>query len=262
MHPELIEIGGITLYAYGFFIMIGALTSYMYGIKVLKKELDIEPDKAQTLTILIISAAVIGGKIFFYFEDPAYYFSSPENLLKNFRQGFVFYGSLIFAVPTVIWYFRKEKWPIFPMLDILSIIATIIHGFGRLGCFFAGCCHGLPTDSFLGVTFTDAKSQAKPLDTPLHPTQLYEVFFIGSLMLFLVQLKRRQQFHGQLVFLYVMIYAVGRSIIEVFRGDLRRGFVIEGLISHSQFISILLVLIAGACYWVTSKNSKFKIKRP
>jgi len=262
MHPELIEIGGITLYAYGFFIMIGALTSYMYGIKVFKKELDIEPDKVQTLTILIISAAVIGGKIFFYFEDPAYYFSSPENLLKNFRQGFVFYGSLIFAVPTVIWYFRKEKWPIFPMLDILSIIATIIHGFGRLGCFFAGCCHGLPTDSFLGVTFTDVKSQAKPLDTPLHPTQLYEVFFIGSLMLFLVQLKRRQQFHGQLVFLYVMIYAVGRSIIEVFRGDLRRGFVIEGLISHSQFISILLVLIAGACYWVTRKNSKFKIKRP
>ena len=59
MHPELIEIGGITLYAYGFFIMIGALTSYMYGIKVFKKELDIEPDKVQTLTILIISAAVI-----------------------------------------------------------------------------------------------------------------------------------------------------------------------------------------------------------
>ena len=110
MHPELIEIGGITLYAYGFFIMIGALTSYAYGIKVLKKELDIDPDKAQTLTILIISASVIGGKIFFYFEDPAYYFSSPGNLLKNFRQGFVFYGSLIFAVPTVIWYFRKEKW--------------------------------------------------------------------------------------------------------------------------------------------------------
>ena len=83
MHPELIEIGGITLYAYGFFIMTGALTSYAYGIKVFKKELDIDPEKVQNLTILIIAASVIGGKIFFYFEDPAYYFSAPENLLKN-----------------------------------------------------------------------------------------------------------------------------------------------------------------------------------
>ena len=43
MHPELVEIGGITLYAYGFFIMIGALTSYAYGINVFKKELNIDP---------------------------------------------------------------------------------------------------------------------------------------------------------------------------------------------------------------------------
>ena len=81
-------------------------------------------------------------------------------------------------------------------------------------------------------------------------------------MLFLIQLKRKQQFHGQLVFLYVIIYAMGRSVIEVFRGDLRRGFILEGLISHSQFISIILILIAGACYWVISKNSKFKISKP
>ena len=81
-------------------------------------------------------------------------------------------------------------------------------------------------------------------------------------MLFLIQLKRKQQFQGQLVFLYVMIYAIGRSVIEVFRGDLRRGFIIEGLISHSQFISIILVLIAGSCYWVISKNNKFKIMKP
>ena len=89
MHPELVEIGGITLYAYGFFIMIGALTSYAYGINVFKKELNIDPEKVQNLTILIIAASVIGGKIFFYFEDPAY-FSSPGNLLKNFRQGLYF----------------------------------------------------------------------------------------------------------------------------------------------------------------------------
>jgi phosphatidylglycerol---prolipoprotein diacylglyceryl transferase len=261
MHPELIHIGGITIYAYGFMIMIGALTAYAFGAKVFKAELGIEPEKVQTLTILIISAAVIGGKLFFYLEDPQFYFGTPANLLKNFRQGFVFYGSFILIVPTLIWFFRTEKWPVWPMMDIISILAPIIHGFGRLGCFFAGCCYGLPTNSFLGFTFSADKSQAKPLDTPLHPTQLYEFFLLAGIFLILLQVKRVQKFKGQLFFLYVMLYAFGRSVIEVFRGDLRRGFIIDEVLSHSQFISIILIVLAGIGYrWFSSRN-QYKIKK-
>jgi phosphatidylglycerol:prolipoprotein diacylglycerol transferase len=130
----------------------------------------------------------------------------------------------------------------------MAIVAPIIHGFGRLGCFFAGCCYGVPTDSILGVVFTDEISQAKPLHTALHPTQLYEFVLISSILLVLVQLKRKQKFEGQLFFVYIILYATGRSITEMFRGDLRRGFIIEDLLSHSQFISIVLIIITILAY--------------
>ena len=150
MHPELFSIGDFTIHTYGFMIMIGATLGFIYMSYSVKKDLGIEREKIQNLAILIILAAFVGGKLFFYFENPSYYFDSWDNMRRNFRTGFVFYGSLLFAIPVVIWYFRKEKWPVWSMLDRIAIVACIIHGMGRLGCFFAGCCHGVPTESCMG----------------------------------------------------------------------------------------------------------------
>lgn len=244
MHPELFSIGNFTVHTYGFMIMLGATLGYFYLSTTVKRELEIAPEKIQTLAILIILAAFVGGKVFFYFEDPAYYFGTPSNMFKGFRTGFVFYGSLLFAIPTVIWYFRSQNWPVWPMLDRVAITGCIIHICGRMGCFFAGCCHGLPTESFLGVTYTDPESHAEPLNTPLHPTQLYEVSWIGHTLITLWMMKRHKRFEGQLFFIYIIMYAVGRGFIEIFRGDIRRGFIIDGILSHSQLIS--LIIIAGA----------------
>ncbi len=258
MHPELFQIGSVTIHTYGFMIMIGALLGYLYMRSSVQKEMGIDGDKVQTLAILIILGAFIGGKVFFYFEKPSYYFHPPSNMLKNFRTGFVFYGSLLTAFPLAIWYFRREKWPLWPMLDRLAITATIIHGFGRMGCFFAGCCYGQPTQAAWGITFSDSHSQAKPLHEPLHPTQLYSVFLISSIFVVLWMFKRHKRFEGQLFFIYLMLYAAGRAIIEVFRGDLRRGFIVDDWLSHSQFISLLIIAGAGWMYQRFSRKSTFK----
>ncbi len=254
MHPELFELGEITIHSYGFMIMLGAILGYLYLSRTAKKELGIETDKIQNLAILLILAAFIGGKFLFYLEKPSYYFHPPSNMFKNFRTGFVFYGSLLFAIPTVIWYFRKNKWPMWPMLDRISITGCIIHACGRLGCFFAGCCHGLPTNSLFGVTFTDPISQAEPLNTPLHPTQLYEFSWIVIVGLILFMLKRYKRLEGRLIFVYISLYATGRAIIEIFRGDIRRGFIIDGILSHSQLISILIVLGSVGAYFLLYKK--------
>ena len=244
MHPELFSIGDFTVHTYGFMIMIGATLGYFYMSITVKRDLGITSDKIQNLAILIILAAFVGGKVFFYFEDPGYYFGTPSNMFKGFRTGFVFYGSLLFAIPTVIWYFRKQKWPVWPMLDRIAITGCIIHMFGRMGCFFAGCCHGLPTESFLGVTYTDPASQAEPLNVALHPTQLYEVTWIAIVLVILIMMKRHKRFDGQLFFVYIILYSIGRGVIEIFRGDVRRGFIIDGILSHSQLISLVVITVA------------------
>ncbi len=261
MYPELFSIGDFTIHTYGFMIMIGATLGFFYMTYSAKKELGIDRDKIQNLAILIIIGAFVGGKLFFFMEDPAYYFGSFQNMKNNFRTGFVFYGSLLFAIPLTVWYFKKEKWPLWAMMDRLAITACIIHAFGRMGCFFAGCCHGIPTDMPWGVSFTDSASQAEPLNTPLHPTQLYSSFMILGILAVLWMMKRHNRFEGQLFFIYIILYATGRSIIEIFRGDEARGYVIDGVISHSQFISIIVISITIWAYLRFKKKASFKKKK-
>jgi phosphatidylglycerol:prolipoprotein diacylglycerol transferase len=226
-----------------------------------KKELNLTPEKIQNLAIYVILAAFIGGKLLFYLEKPDYYFSSWDRMVNSFRQGFVFYGSLIFAVPVAIWYFRKEKWPFWPIMDRLAITAALVHFFGRFGCFFAGCCYGKPTGSEWGITFTHPETQAEPMHTALHPTQLYEAGFILLILFTLWMFKRHKRFEGQLFFIYLIMYAIGRGIIEIFRGDIRRGFVIEDILSHSQFISIILITVAAWIYLRMHKKAGYKTRK-
>ena len=134
------------------------------------------------------------------------------------------------------------------MLDIMAITTCLVHMFGRVGCFLAGCCYGKVTEFFLGFTFTNPVCEANPKNVPLHPTQLYEASYIFMVMLFLLFLRGRKQFQGQLFLLYLLLYAVGRFVLEYFRGDGARGFIIEDILSNSQFIALLIMLVTGIVY--------------
>jgi phosphatidylglycerol:prolipoprotein diacylglycerol transferase len=240
MHPILFEVGGITVYSYGLMIALGVIVAVAYLVIQGKKDVGLTFDQANSLFLYIFIAAFVGGKFFLLFENPSYYFDNPSRLFRG--NGFVFYGSFLFAVPTMLWYFRKEKLPVYKMLDVMAVVTCIVHMFGRVGCFMAGCCHGKPTTSIFGVTFTNPSCQAEPLNMPLWPSQLMEAGYILIVMIILLIMKRNyQKFYGQLFLLYLMLYAVGRSVLEIFRGDVERGFVIKDYVSNSQFIALLIL---------------------
>ena len=255
MHPVLFEAGPVTIYTYGFLIATGAILGFTYMYREGKRLYGMSFDQANSLFILLIVAGIVGGKLFMIFEDPSGYLSHPGKLFSG--SGFVFYGSLLLCIPSMLWFFRHYKLPTLGMLDIMAIVTCIVHASGRLGCFMAGCCYGIPTDSWLGVIFTDPVCQARPLNTSLHPTQLYESVFIFLLMTGLLVLKARKKFDAQVFLVYLITYAAGRSVIETFRGDIERGFVIEGVLSNSQLISILI--IAGAVYFYVKLKRKAKL---
>lgn len=259
MHPILFESGSITIYSYGFCIAVGALSGFFYMYLQGKKEFGLTFDQSNNLFIMLVLAGITGGKLFLIFEEPSLYLSNPGKLISG--SGFVFYGSLLLAVPVMLWYFKKIKVSVPGMLDVMAIVTCIVHGFGRIGCFMAGCCYGLPTDSFLGVIFTDIKCQAEPLNTSLHPTQLYEAAFIFSLMTALWLFKSRKKFDGQLFLIYLMAYATGRGILELFRGDIERGFIIENILSNSQFISLIVILAASFFYVRLKRKSNLLIPK-
>lgn len=253
MHPILFEVGGITVYSYGFMIALGVIAAVAYMFFQGKKDVGLTFDQANTLFLLIFIAAFIGGKFFLLLENPSLYLNSPKKLVTG--RGFVFYGSFLFAVPTMLWYFKKHKLNTYKMLDVMAVVTCIVHMFGRIGCFMAGCCYGKPATGPLGITFTDEACQA-PLNTPLVPTQLLEAGYIFLVMVALLMIKSKsQKFYGQLFLLYLILYAIGRSILEIFRGDVARGFIIEGYLSHSQFVALLIVITAGFVYVRWSKKN-------
>ncbi|MBR9860623.1 prolipoprotein diacylglyceryl transferase [bacterium] len=229
----------ITVYSYGVMIALGVLASFYVGLKK-SRHLGMDADKLASLFLWSIAAAFVGGKLFFYFEDFNKYLNDPAAMLSITGGGFVFYGSLIFTVPTIVWRLKKEKIAVRPFLDELAFIGPIIHSFGRVGCFLAGCCHGKVCDSPIGVTFSHPSSLAKPQNVPLYPTQLFDIGVNIIILLLVIAVERKKKFEGQLFLIYLALYAIGRSIVEIYRGDEARGFVFGGALSHSQFIAILI----------------------
>jgi len=233
----------IVIYSYGFFIALGVLMSFWFAVGRVKKY-SIDSDALASLFMWTIFAAFVGGRLFFFLEDIDKYINDPAKMLRISGGGFVFYGSLIFAVPVMIWWLRKRKVPVRPFLDIVAFIGPIVHSFGRVGCFMAGCCHGVECHNFLGVTFSDPDTLARPMNTPLYPTQLFDIGINLIILAVLIFLSKRKRFAGQLFLVYIVMYAIGRSINEIYRGDEARGFVMGGALSHSQFIAIILFVIA------------------
>lgn len=242
----------IVIYAYGALILLGVIFAFLFLRKNAFKEFGLSEENSQSLLMGIIIMSIFGGKFFMIFEDPSYYLSNPKTLLSN--SGFVFYGSLIFSMSYIYWFIKKHALPTWQFLDLIAFVTLIVHFFGRLGCFFAGCCHGIESHGLLSVTYTDLASQAEPLNTPLHPTQLYSSFMLLSIFLILNYVKKHQKFKGQLFLMYLMLYSFGRSVIEEFRGDEARGFLFDGWYSNSQFISTLIIGFAIVAYFIIRKK--------
>jgi phosphatidylglycerol---prolipoprotein diacylglyceryl transferase len=247
MHPELFTIGSFTVYSYGFCIMVGVILAYFFISKNAKKELGVDSEKISEMVLYVIIASVIGGKVFLYL-------ASPADMLKDFGSGFVFYGSFLFAIPTLIWFYRKNKIPALKMLDITAIGGTIVHGMGKIGCFLSGCCHGKVCNAAFGVVFNHPDTSAEPMHVPLYPVQLIDAFMIFSIGILLLFVKKKKQFDGQLLLLYAILYGIGRFFTEFLRGDADRGTVFNGVMSHSQFIGLCMALIGSFFYFKLHKK--------
>ncbi|MFN3740536.1 MAG: prolipoprotein diacylglyceryl transferase [Thermodesulfovibrionales bacterium] len=241
MHPDLFRIGPITIHTYGVMVAIGFLLGVGLALNQARKE-GISPERISDLSFYLLLAAIIGSRVFYILLNPGPYIKNPLAIFKIWEGGLVFYGGLIFAVITGVIYIKRHSLNLWQVADIFAPSIAIGHAIGRLGCFFAGCCHGRPADLPWAVTFTDPHSLA-PLGIPLHPTQLYEAAgeFVNFIILLI--LRKRKSFKGELFWTYVMLYSILRFSVEFFRGDAARGMLAEGL-SLAQAISVIMFFIA------------------
>jgi len=243
MHPILFKIGPITIYTYGVLIA----TAFFLGLALAARQARVEgedPQKIMDLSFYILISAIVGSRLLYIVVEYKEYISNPLRIFKVWEGGLVFYGGFIMAMAVVIIYIRKHEMNLWKVGDILAPSVAIGQGVGRLGCFFAGCCYGRETDVPWAFIFKDPNTLA-PMDVHLHPTQLYDSANGFIIFVILLILRKFKKFDGQLFWTYTLLYAVGRFIVEIFRGD-ERGFVIESFLSTSQFIAIPLFIVSLA----------------
>jgi phosphatidylglycerol:prolipoprotein diacylglycerol transferase len=165
-----------------------------------------------------------------FIRKPAYY-------LPYLSDGYVFYGGLIGAVAALFFYCRKFHISYLGILDHMIPSIPVIHGFGRLGCFFAGCCYGIPYNGPGHIIFRH--SFFAPKDISLFPTQVLEAAINFSAFIFLILYARSERKPGNVTGIYLLYYSVMRFLLEFLRGDIIRGSFLG--LSTSQWISLALI---------------------
>src|ERR1700750_416266 len=154
MHPRLFELGPITVYTYG--VLLAA--AYLLGLKlamVRAKSRGLDQTRVLDLGIYIIISALVGAKLLLLVTDFRSFADNPRALLELARCGGVLSGALILAVIVALWYIRRIGLPLWTTCDVFAPGIALGHVIGRMGCFFAGCCYGKPTNVPWAITFTD-----------------------------------------------------------------------------------------------------------
>lgn len=255
MHPVLFEINGFAIHTYG---AMGAIGFLFVAITALYRTRVMGLKSERTADLIFWSAVVglIGSRLVFVVQNPGAFESVWQ--WANLRTGgLVFYGALLFGAPMASLLLYWFKFPFFATWDVFAAAFPVAHGFARLGCFGAGCCYGAPSDGPLAVVFTHPQSAA-PLHMGLHPTQLYEAGFLFALGIVLNVLYGRKGWHGQIMLLYLVSYAIGRAVIEMFRGDASRGYFLQQVfgtaLSYSQGISLLIAAVGIVVFGVIARR--------
>lgn len=255
MHPYLIDLGFIKVPTYGFMIAMGYIFASNYIIRS-SKQVNIDKKILMDLIFITVIGGFIGGKIFYLLTFFNYFGNSFSqkvlNMLSidNIRSGFVFYGGFIGGTISLYLFSKKHKLDFLKIVDLFAPALSLGHFFGRLGCFFAGCCHGRTTQSIFGVKFTNPMCDVDPtlLNVPIHPTQLYEAFGNITIFFILSYIYRKKILNkdGSLFILYIFSYSILRFTIEFFRGDNRGAFYFG--FSQAQMISLIMILISVYSY--------------
>ncbi len=233
-----IELFGTSIPLYGIFFYLGIALAAIAAL-IISKKISFPCWEIVYSAIYVMIGAMLGAKLLFIAVSWDQIVEYNLSFIQIIKGGFVFYGGLIGGAIGLFIYTSVYKANIIEYIDIYATVLPLGHAIGRIGCFFAGCCYGVP--SSFGVIYTQTVGQT-PLGIKLFPVQLAESACLIALFIILLVLFFKSKRKGIVALVYAFSYSVIRFVLEFFRGDAERGIFFG--ISTSQWICILLALIS------------------
>lgn len=248
MHPIAFHFGPLTVTWYG--VMVA--TAFVAGLWTASRRAllsGISSEQVLDLGPWLIIGAILGARTLYvvsYWQEQFAGHSMME-IFKVWHGGLVYYGGLIGATAGGVLYARLKKIPLWKLADVIAPSIALGYVFGRIGCLMNGCCYGRECHLPWAITFPDTSVLA-PHGVPLHPTQIYDSLLNLILYGCLAWLYRHKRFDGQVFAVYLVAYAILRSVVEFFRGDYPQHY-LGGWATPAQVVSIVILLI-GVTLWL------------
>ena len=251
-----IDVFGFRIAFYGIIIALGMLAGINLACADAKRRGQ-NPEVYLDFAMYAIIFSIIGARTYYViFEWDMY----KNDLLQIFNLrggGLAIYGGVIAAVITLIVFTKVKKQSFFSMADsgVLGLILGQI--IGRWGNFFNAEAFGGYTDSLFALRYrldivgtgmlnNDVLSHVMETDgvkyIQVHPTFLYESCWNLALLIFMLWYRKRKKFDGEVFFIYLGGYGLGRMIIEGLRTD-------SLLLPHTNIA--VSQLLAGICFVVS-----------
>jgi phosphatidylglycerol:prolipoprotein diacylglycerol transferase len=249
VHPIAFQLGSFSVHWYGVMIALAFLAGLWTATRRARR-VNVPAERITDLVLWVMLGSIIGARFVYvttYWKDE--FADQPLSEIFMIQHGgLVYYGGLIGAILTTIIYLRWKKMPLWQTADVLAPSIALGNVFGRIGCLLNGCCFGhactlpwavqFPNQSYAwaqqyqqGLVGKDAAA------LPVHPTEIYDALDNFLLYLFLAWLFRHKKFDGQVFAVYLIGYAVTRTIMEYFRGDYPPDHIHYGL-TPGELVSI------------------------
>ncbi len=247
MYPVLFEIGPLRIYTYGLMMAIGILVAILVARKLAPK-ISVDPEKMTDMAMFAVLGGLVGAYVNYIISyDWSRFKADPLSVLRFWNEGLVFLGGLIGGLIFALIFIRRQKWSFWEIADICAIAIPLAYGFGRIGCFFAGCCYGEACELPWAITFPGQM-------VARHPTQLYSMLLGFGLAAFAYFFRPKRRFAGQSFLFYMFFYGLGRGIIELLRIE---PTVFGTNLSVAQFTGILLMVVAVVLYPILRKRNRY-----
>lgn len=246
MHP-FFYLFGRTIPSYGLMIALGLVAATALAWHRVHRQ-GLSTDHLLTIVACGVGLAIVGAKLLYLFTT--FSFAQLIELLRSGNTqilsdgGMVFYGGLMGGMVGAWLGAHIAGTQMIPYLDALVPAIPLGHAFGRLGCFLAGCCYGVPWQGVLAVYYPPSPLGITP-EGPVFPVQLLEALLCLIICGLLLWAGDRPHNSLDLSGLYLILYSLMRFGLEYLRGDTVRGFF--GPLSTSQWISTILLLAGILC---------------
>jgi phosphatidylglycerol:prolipoprotein diacylglycerol transferase len=245
VHPIAFHLGTLPIRWYGVMMALAFLAGLWTATRRAKLA-NVPGEVISDVTMWLMAGSLVGARVAHVTTYWKEFAGGPFSEVFMIQHGgLVFYGGLIGAVVAGIGYLRWKKLPVWTIADIVAPSIALGSVLGRVGCLLNGCCYGRACDLPWAIEFP-AGHETHGL--PVHPTEIYDGLLNLALYAGLAWRFRHRKFDGEIFALYLIGYAICRSIVECFRGDYPADHIHAGLFTPAQLLGVP-ILLAGVAAW-------------